>query len=391
MVKRGTALLLALLLMAAAALPASAGENPQEQYRFELPSFDVPCRTAMLIDQDTGTVLYEKKPDEQVPIASITKVMTLLLTFEALEAGKVSLEDKVPVSEHSYEMGGSQIWLEPGEEFTLDEILKAICVSSANDAAVALAEFIGGSEGAFVEMMNQKAQELGLTNTHFVNACGLDAPGHLSSARDVAKLSREILTKHPAVTHYSTIWTESLRGGQTQLLNTNKLLKRYQGITGLKTGTTSGAGVCITASATRDDLSLIAVVLGSPSGAERFQAATMLLDYGFANFESAKVPAPAGAPDCIPVRHGTQESVALSYQLPDSILLKKGEGTELSTTVSLPETLEAPVEKGQQLGTATVHVGGKQLGSYPILAAQEVPRMGIGLAFEYLTRALLMI
>ena len=391
MIKRGTALLLALLLMAAAALPASAEENPQEQYRFELPSFDVPCRTALLTDQDTGTVLYEKKPDEQVPIASITKVMTLLLTFEALEAGKVSLEDKVPVSEHSYEMGGSQIWLEPGEEFTLDEMLKAICVSSANDAAVAVAEFIGGSEGVFVEMMNQKAQELGLTNTHFVNACGLDAPGHLSSARDVAKLSREMLTKHPDITRYSTIWTESLRGGQTQLLNTNKLLKRYQGITGLKTGTTSGAGVCITASATRDDLSLIAVVLGSPSGAERFQAATMLLDYGFANFESSKVPAPEGAPNSIPVRHGAQESVALSYQLPSSILLKKGEGTELSTTVSLPETLEAPVEKGQQLGTATVHAGGQELGSYPVLAAQEVPSMGIGLAFEYLTRALLMI
>lgn len=385
MAKKGIALMLAVLLLAAMALPVAADETePVPENRFELPSFDVPCRAAVLMDQDTGTVLYEKQPDTPMPIASITKVMTLLLTFEALEAGKIHLEDKVPVSEHSYSMGGSQIWLEPGEEFTLDEMLKAICVSSANDAAVAVAEYVGGSEGAFVEMMNQKAEQLGLTNTHFVNACGLDAEGHLSTARDVALLSQEMLTHHPQITHYTTIWTDTLRGGQTHLLNTNKLLKRYQGITGLKTGTTSGAGVCITASATRDDLSLIAVVLGSPSAAERFEAAIALLDYGFANFESGAPQLPDTAPAELPVRRGSQSQAELDYQLPGKMLLKKGEAADLTVTTSLPETLEAPVNAGQQVGTVTVQSQGQQLGTYPVTVRNEIPRMSLGEAMKKL-------
>ena len=246
--------------------------------------FDVPCAAAILIDEDSGTVLYEKNADEQRPIASITKVMTLLLTFQALEEGKISLEDYVPVNEHAYSMGGSQIWLEPGEQMTLNDMLKAICVSSANDAAVAVAEYVGGSEPVFVQMMNEKAAELGMTDTHFENACGLDQEGHLSSARDVAIMSREMLLNHTEVRDYCSIWTDTLRDGATQLVNTNKLLKSYNGITGLKTGTTSKAGVCIAASAERNGLRLIAVVLGSASGTERFQAATALLDYGFANY-----------------------------------------------------------------------------------------------------------
>ena len=212
-------------------------------------TLDVPCAAAILIDEDSGTVLYEKNADQQRPIASITKVMTLLLTFEALSAGRISLSDTVPVSEHAYHMGGSQIWLEPGEQMTLDDMLKAICISSANDAAVAVAEFVGGSEPAFVQQMNARAAELGLTNTHFENACGLDAEGHLSTARDVAMMSREILLHHAEVRNYCSIWMDSLRDGATQLINTNKLLKTYNGITGLKTGTTSRAGVCISASA----------------------------------------------------------------------------------------------------------------------------------------------
>lgn len=389
MAKKGMALLLVVLLLWGAALPAAADETAQKtENRFELPGFDVPCRAALLIDQDTGTVLYEKQPDTPMPIASITKVMTLLLTFEALESGKIHLEDHVPVSEHSYSMGGSQIWLEPGEEFTLDEMIKAICVSSANDAAVAVAEFVGGSEGAFVEMMNQKAAQLGLNNTHFVNACGLDAEGHLSTARDVALLSREMLTHHPQVTHYTTIWTDTLRGGQTHLLNTNKLLKRYQGITGLKTGTTSGAGVCITASATRDDLSLIAVVLGSPSAKERFDAAITLLDYGFANFESGALQLPPQAPKALPVSRGSEEETALQYQLPERILLKKGEASGLAVTTSLPDTLDAPVKAGQQVGTVTVQSQGRELGVYPVLAANDVPCMSVGLAMKKLLEAL---
>ena len=299
MKNRAVTLLLCLMLAALSilrAFPASAeGITPATAA-----DFDLPCAAAILIDEDSGTVLYEKNTDDRRPIASITKVMTLLLTFEASEAGRVRLDDAVPVSEHAYHMGGSQIWLEPGEQMTLKEMLKAICISSANDAAVAVAEYIGGSEAAFAEQMNARAAELGMTNTHFVNACGLDAEGHLSSARDVALMSREILLHHSEVRDYCSVWMDTLRGGATQLVNTNKLLKSYTGITGLKTGTTGKAGVCISASAERDGLRLIAVVLGAASGKERFQAATTLLDYGFSHFESAEAALPADAPPDTP-------------------------------------------------------------------------------------------
>ena len=269
------------------------------------PQLTLPCRAAILIDQTSGTVLYEMNADQTMPIASITKVMTLLLTFEAVHAGRLTMDTAVPVSEHAYHMGGSQIWLEPGEQFTLDEMLKAICVSSANDAAVAVAELVGGSEPAFVQQMNARAAELGMEHTTFRNACGLDTEGHLSTARDVAIMSRTILNTCPEVLHYTGIWTDTLRGGQTQLVNTNKLLRRYNGITGLKTGTTGGAGVCITASATRDGLNLIAVVLGAPSSKERFEAATTLLDYGFAAYRAAPVPLPQERPLQLKVKGST--------------------------------------------------------------------------------------
>ena len=216
-----------------------------------------------------------------------------------MEEGRIHADDLVPVSEHAYHMGGSQIWLEPGEQMTLDDMLKAICIASANDAAVAVAEYVGGSEPVFVSMMNEKAAALGMTNTHFENACGLDAEGHLSTARDVAVMSREVLLNHPQVKEYCTVWQDSLRGGETQLVNTNKMLKSYTGITGLKTGTTGKAGVCISASAERDGLRLIAVVLGSASGQDRFDAAAAMLDYGFANYENAAAPLPDPAPQTV--------------------------------------------------------------------------------------------
>ena len=275
------------------AVQAAADQTQPVQPAAAQPALELPCRAACLIDQQTGTILYEKNADQQMPIASITKVMTLLLTFEAVHDGRIAMDTLVPVSEHAYHMGGSQIWLEPGEQFTLDEMIKAICVSSANDAAVAVAELVGGSEPGFVQMMNARAAELGMVNTTFHNACGLDTEGHLSTAHDVAIMSREILNTCPEVLHYTGIWTDTLRGGATQLVNTNKLLKRYNGITGLKTGTTSGAGVCISASATRDGLDLIAVVLGSLSSSERFTAATTLLDYGFAAYAAARHGGPA--------------------------------------------------------------------------------------------------
>lgn len=343
------------------------------------------CRAAILIDQDTGTVLYEKNADERVPIASITKVMTLLLTFEAIHDGKLTLEDAVPVSEHAYNMGGSQIWLEPGEHFTLDEMIRAICVASANDAAVAVAELVGGSEPVFVERMNARAASLGMTNTTFQNACGLDKEGHLSSARDVAIMSRQILTTCPEVLHYTGIWTDSLRGGETQLVNTNKLLKRYSGITGLKTGTTGGAGVCISASATRDGLNLIGVVLGAPSSADRFEAATTLLDYGFANYEAAALPDLGQAPLQLAVTGSAEEWVPLDYSaLPQSLLLEKGSHEALTAEISLPDAAAAPVEPGDALGTVTVRSGEAVLGEYEIRAAAGAGQLDFAGAMQLL-------
>ena len=354
------------------------------------PQLDLNCRAAILIEQGSGRVLYEKNADERVPIASITKVMTLLLAFEAVHDGRLTMETPVPVSEHAYHMGGSQIWLEPGEHFTLDEMIKAICVSSANDAAVAVAELVGGSEPAFVEQMNARAASLGMEQTSFRNACGLDAEGHLSTARDVATMSRTILNTCPEVLHYTGIWTDTLRGGATQLINTNKLLRRYEGITGLKTGTTGGAGICISASATRDGLTLIAVILGAPSSAERFQAATALLDYGFAAYAAVPVPQLPDRPLELTVKGSTEQTVPLDYSaLPQTVLLEKGAGADLRTELTLPETLEAPVERGQTVGTAAVYAGETLLAEAEVKSAADAPRLTFGGAMELLWQSLL--
>ena len=370
----------------AAAQTAVAGEEMQPAaLTAAQPDLTLNCRAVCLIDQDTGTVLYEKNADQQMPIASITKVMTLLLTFEAIHDGRLTLDTLVPVSEHAYHMGGSQIWLEPGEQFTLDEMIKAICVSSANDAAVAVAELVGGSEQGFVQMMNDRAAELGMTNTTFHNACGLDTEGHLSTARDVAIMSRQILTTCPEVLHYTGIWTDTLRGGATQLVNTNKLLRRYNGITGLKTGTTGGAGVCISASATRDGLNLIAVVLGAPSSKDRFEAATTLLDYGFAAWRAAPLPAMEDRPLLIKVKGSAEESVPLEYSaLPESILMPKESAAELTAQLTLPDELDAPVQQGQAVGTVRILAGETVLGEYDICAAADAPEMDFGTALGLL-------
>lgn len=348
------------------------------------------CRAAVLIEPESGRVLYEKSPDEKMPIASITKLMTLLLTFEAVHGGKLTLDTLVPISEHACHMGGSQIWLEPGEQFTLDEMLRAICVSSANDAAVAVAELVGGSEPAFVEQMNARAAELGMTNTTFRNACGLDTEGHLSTARDVAVLSCYILNTCPELLHYTGIWTDSLRNGQTQLVNTNKLLKRYSGITGLKTGTTSGAGVCISASAVRDGLILIAVILGSPSSADRFNAATTLLDYGFAHYAAVPLPELPDRPLELAVKGSAEQNVPLDYSaLPKTVLMEKGAAAELRTELTLPETLEAPVEQGQTVGKASVYAGETLLSEAEVRSAADAPLLTFGGALELLWQSLL--
>ena len=379
---------LCLLLAVTAVLRSYADAVPGVQAA-GVQDFDVPCAAAVLIDEDSGTVLYEKNADERRPVASITKVMTLLLTFEALQAGKISLTDIVPVSEHAYHMGGSQIWLEPGEQLTLQEMLKAICISSANDAAVAVAEFVAGSEPAFVDAMNARAAALGMTATHFANACGLDEEGHLSSARDVAVMSREMLLHHPEVREYCTVWMDTLRGGKTQLVNTNKLLKSYPGITGLKTGTTGKAGVCITASAERDGLRLIAVVLGASSGKERFEAAKTLLDYGFAHYDSAEVTLPDDAPEELRVKRGTAETAALDYAAPERLLVPKGEGRDLQTKILLPDTLQAPVQQGSPVGSWQLLRGETVLQELPICAAQDVQALSFGYCLRYLVHTVL--
>lgn len=347
--------------------------------------FDVPCKAAFLIEEQTGRILYEKRAEETMPMASITKIMTMLLVMEALDAGKITLNDTVPVSVHAYSMGGSQIWLEPGEIFTVDEMLKAVAVSSANDAAVALAEFVGGGEESFCRMMNSRAKELGMNNTNFVNACGLDAPDHYSTAKDISIMAKELM-KHPEIYNYTTIWTDYLRGGETQLANTNKLLRSYNGITGLKTGTTSGAGVCICATAKRNDLSLIAVVLGSDSSQERFSAAKKLLDFGFANFETKPFPQINDLPKEIAVKLGTQKQAKISCDIPDALLFVKGATTSLTCRTELPQYIDAPMFKGMKIGSMSLYSGQGKIKEYDIVLEEDAEKIDFVKALSILTK-----
>ena len=377
---------LAILLMSVLSLGFSLSAFAAETDALQLKS-----KSAVLMDAGTGTILYEKNSHEAMPPASVTKVMTLLLIYEAEAAGQFEWEEAVQVSEHAASMGGSQVFLESGETQTAAELTKCIAIASANDAAVAMAEFVAGSEEAFVERMNQRAAELGMKDTVFKNCNGLDEEGHVTSAYDVALMSRELI-KHEKIFDYTTIWMDTLREGKTQIVNTNKLLKSYNGITGLKTGTTGGAGICISASATRNGLSLIAVILGAPSSADRFDAATTLLDYGFGAYEAAPLPKLEAQPLQITVRGSAAGSVPLDYSaLPETVLVEKGSGASLHTELTLPEELEAPVEQGQTLGKAAVYQGEALLEEYEVRAAADAPRMtvrdAIGLLWQSLTGA----
>lgn len=348
------------------------------------------CASALLMEAESGRVLFEYNADDRHAPASITKIMTMLLVCEAVDAGQISLDDTVTTSPYASSMGGSEIWLEPYETMTVDEMLRATAIASANDAAVALGEHLAGTEAMFADKMNQKAAQLGMDSTHFVNACGLDEAGHLSTARDVALMSREMLLHHTEVRDYCSIWMDTLRGGATQLVNTNKLLKSYRGITGLKTGTTGQAGVCISASAERDGLRLIAVVLGSASGKERFQAASTLLDYGFAHYESAAAALPGDAPQTLPVEHGTAATVPLDYESPGHCLMPKGEGGTLEAVVELPVSLSAPVAAGEQVGRIKILHQGTEMCSYPITAAQNVDALSFRYCLLLLAQSLLL-
>ena len=390
--KKVISMLLAVFIIFAGAMTA-AGEKlvtPEELGQIKKaadidPNLTITAKSAILMERSTGTVLFEHDADKQMPPASITKVMTLLLVFEAMDAGKFTMETEIVASEHACSMGGSQIWLEPGEAFTVNELLKAAAISSANDACVALGEAVSGSEETFVELMNERAAELGMKNTVFKNCTGLDAEGHLSTARDIAIMSAELL-RHPEIKNYSTVWMDSLRGGKTELTNTNRLVRFYKGCTGLKTGSTDGAGCCLSASAERDGMELISVTLGSPNTDERFAAGRKLLDYGFANFALVKMTPPEEYLAPIPVAHGTAETVQPICEEPAAFLLKKGQEAGVEQSVYLPEKLEAPVKAGDVLGRVTVTLNGGEIGGYDIVAAEDVPRMGL---FEALKKLLL--
>lgn len=329
--------------------------------------------SAILIEASTGKILYEKNSHEQRPCASITKVMTLLLVFEAIDRGELNFEETITASEHAASMGGSDIWLEPGETMSCNDMIKATVVASANDAAVALAEHICGSEDVFVEQMNKRAKELGMNDTVFKNCNGLDEEGHITSAYDVALMSQELI-KHEKIFDYTSIWLDTLRDGKTQIVNTNKLLKTYNGITGLKTGTTDDAGCCMSATAVRNNVSLIAVVLGCATGKERFSDCASLLDYGFANITVKELTVPDDIPTEISVDGGMNQKVGLNCEVSENIILDKSNPAEITTKINLPESIEAPVEQGQKIGTLVYCAAEEVIVSCEITATESVEK-----------------
>ena len=345
-------------------------------------------KSALLMDAATGTILYEKNSHEAMPPASVTKVMTLLLIYEGEEAGQFAWSDRVQVSEHAASMGGSQVFLEQGETQTAADMTKCIAIASANDAAVAMAEFVAGSEEAFVERMNQKAEELGMADTHFENACGLDTDGHETSAHDIALMSRELMTRFPEIRDYTTTWQDTIihktRKGESEfgLTNTNKLIKWYEGATGLKTGSTGKALYCLSGTAERDGLHLIAVVMAAPDFKVRFQETMKLLDYGFANY-SAEKGLPAGEKMAeIPITKGMTDTVGGIVKEETSFLLKKESGKDWETAVEALPVMDAPVKKGEKVGEVIYLINGEEVGRTDLIAAEDVERADISTRLE---------
>lgn len=373
--KRAVSLLLVLLV--AVAVPVRADAISDEE---------VKAQSAVLMEATTGKVLYEKNSHEKRPVASITKVMTLLLVMEAIDSGKIALTDTVTASAHAASMGGSDIWLKEGETMTVDDMVKATVIMSANDAAVALAELVAGTEDDFVQQMNARAAQLGMADTTFKNTNGLDEDGHLSSAYDVALMSAELI-KHKKIFDYTLTWIDHVRDGKTQLVNSNKLIKTYKGITGLKTGTTAKAGSCISATAERDNVNLISVVLGCSSTDERFASAAQLLDYGFANWSMATPEAPALS--SVPVTNGMQGAVEAETPETGSLLVPKGKEEEVASQITLAENLEAPVEKGQIIGKITYKLGDETLREVKIRAKNAVAQITFFSAFKILAKYIL--
>ena len=336
---------------------------------------EVAAPSAILVERTSGTVLYEKNSHEKLAPASVTKIMTMLLTVEALERGQISLEDEVVTSDHAASMGGSQIYLEPGERMSLHDMLKSIAVSSANDACVAVAEHIAGSEATFVAMMNDRAAALGMQDTHFVNCCGLDSEEHYTTAYDISLMSRELL-KHEMIRAYTTIWMDTVRGGEFGLSNTNKLVRFYDGTTGVKTGYTSKAGYCVSASAEREGMELIAVIMKSDTSPHRNADASGLLNFGFANYAVVGLGEGENGAEEIPVILGRQDCVKVELAENAQVLIEKAQAPKVEKQLVLAESLEAPVEKGQKVGTLVFSLDGEQLAEVPVVAADAVERLG---------------
>ncbi len=357
-----------------------ASETENQAEKTEETAIGIAAPHAVLMEASTGTILYEKDAHTAVPPASVTKIMTMLLIFEALEDHKIKLEDTVVVSEKAASMGGSQVFLEPNEKQTVDTMLKCIAIASANDACVAMAEYVSGSEEAFVNKMNERAKELGMKNTHFMNCNGLDEEGHRMSAYDVALMSKELLINHPQVHDYCTIWMDTIQHNTAKgsqefgLNNTNKLIRQYEYSTGLKTGSTSKAGFCVSATAKKSDMELIAVIMNGESSKSRFQDATTLLNYGYANYQIYKdTDAEREKLEPIPVREGVETMVTPIYDGDFSFLLMNGESlTSIEKKLELPEEIQAPVEQNQVLGTLSYYHGNEKLGDVSVVAKNGV-------------------
>ena len=351
-------------------LPTS-GENATGNF------LNLESGSAILIEQNSGKVLYEHNIHEQLRPASVTKVMSILLIMEAIDSGKITLNDSVPCSENAASMGGSQIWLDPRESLTVEEMLKAICVASANDCVVAMAEYLGGSEEGFVQMMNDKAQNLGMKDTTFKNCHGLDEDGHVTSSYDIALMSKELLNNHPDITKYTTIWTDSLRDGKSELTNTNKLIRSYKGATGLKTGSTGLALYNLSASATRDDLSLIAVIMKAPSTKVRFAEAQKLLDYGFSTFSFKQFGKKDETVKTLTVTKGARSSVEAILSQNSGTLLEKGKDKKIEQNLTLEDNVSAPITSGQKLGEVSFVLDGQTLSTIDIVAKNDVERLNL--------------
>lgn len=356
---------------------------PVQAAAVELP---LTSRAALLMEKTTGQILFAQNEHEKLEPASVTKIMTLLLTMDAIDSGALAYDDVVTVSANAAGMGGSQVFLAEGEQITVEELLKCVCVSSGNDAAVALAEKVAGVTELFVEQMNNRARGLGMDDTHFVNPTGLTAEGHVTSAHDIALMSRELLTKHPDIRSFTTIWTDSIRGGTFDLANTNKLIRRYDGATGLKTGYTASAGYCISATAEREGMELIAVVMKGETADKRNADAKALLNYGFSAYALVSA-APEEPLPALPVTMGETDSVSLTLP-PDALtaVVEKGQAAALERRIDLPESLPAPVRQGQQVGTLTLCSGDTELVTVPILAAEDAAERSWGRMFTDLLK-----